>query len=89
MSPPILVVEVVSPGELQRDRDYIATRMQYQDRCIPKYWIIDPQRETILILELIDGNYTEVDTFTRDARIHSLLFPALALTAAQILAAGV
>ena len=26
MAPPLLVIEVVSPGELQRDRDYIAKR---------------------------------------------------------------
>ncbi len=31
MLPPLLVVEVVSPGELQRDRDFIARRLQYQD----------------------------------------------------------
>jgi Uma2 family endonuclease len=29
--PSLLVVEVVSPGELQRDRDFIAKRLQYQD----------------------------------------------------------
>jgi Uma2 family endonuclease len=47
MSPPLLVIEIVSPGELQRElgrisfagRDYIAKRSQYQDRGIPKYWI--------------------------------------------------
>ncbi len=42
MSPPLLVVEVVSPGELQRERDYIAKRIQYQDCGIPEYWIVDP-----------------------------------------------
>lgn len=33
MAPPLLVVEVVSPGKLQRDRDYIARRSQY-----PRSW---------------------------------------------------
>jgi Uma2 family endonuclease len=50
MAPPDLVVEVVSPGNLQRDRDYIAKRMQYQDRDIPVYWIIDPQVREIMVL---------------------------------------
>ncbi|MDX2243823.1 MAG: Uma2 family endonuclease [Leptolyngbyaceae cyanobacterium bins.302] len=40
MASPLLVVEVVSPGEIQRDRDYIAQRSQYQDRAIPEYWIV-------------------------------------------------
>ena len=31
MPPPLLVVEIVSPGEVQRNRDYVAKRMQYQD----------------------------------------------------------
>ena len=40
MAPPLLVVEVVSPGEIQRDRDYIAKRLQYQDCGIPEYRIV-------------------------------------------------
>jgi Uma2 family endonuclease len=88
MAPPLLVVEVVSPGELQRDRDYVAKRMQYQDRGIPEYWIVDPQRQTVLVLELSEDTYTEVGTFQEGDRIQSSLFPDLALTAAQILAAG-
>jgi Uma2 family endonuclease len=51
MLPPLLVIEVVSPGELQRDRDFIAKRGQYQDCGIPEYWIIDPENQTVLVLE--------------------------------------
>jgi Uma2 family endonuclease len=57
MAPPDLVVEVVSPGNLQRDRDYIAKRIQYQDRDIPVYWIIDPQVKEIMVLTLTDSGY--------------------------------
>jgi Uma2 family endonuclease len=88
MAPPLLVVEIVSPGDLQRDRDYIAKRMQYQDRSIPEYWIVDPQQETVLVLTLINSTYTEVNTFTGKTAIRSPLFPTLTLAAAQILAAG-
>jgi Uma2 family endonuclease len=35
MPPPLLVVEVVSPGKIQRERDY--TRSQYQDLGIGEY----------------------------------------------------
>jgi Uma2 family endonuclease len=88
MAPPLLVVEIVSPGDLQRDRDYIAKRMQYQDRQIPEYWIIDPQLQTVLVLELAGDTYTEVGPFQEGDRIQSRLFPDLTLTTAQILAAG-
>lgn len=59
MAPPDLVVEVVSPGDLQRDRDYIAKRMEYQDRDIPIYWIIDPHVREIMVLTLTPAGYRE------------------------------
>ena len=84
MSPPLLVVEVVSPGELQRNRDYIAKRVQYQDCGIPEYWIIDPNVQTVLILQLSQGNYQEVGSFSGESQLLSPQFPTLNLTAAQI-----
>jgi Uma2 family endonuclease len=84
MSPPLLVVEVVSPGELQRDRDYVAKRIQYQDCGIPEYWIIDPDAQTVLIWELLDNNYTEVGRFSGESQLLSPQFSQLNLTAAQI-----
>jgi Uma2 family endonuclease len=88
MAPPSLIVEIVSPGDLQRDRDYIAKRMQYQERGIPEYWIIDPQQETVLILELADERYSEVATWSGTDPIRSPLWGDLNLTAAQIFASA-
>ena len=84
MSPPLLVVEVVSPGELQRARDYVAKRIQYQDCGIPEYWIIDPDAQTVLIWELLENNYTEVGRFSGESQLLSPQFSQLNLTAAQI-----
>jgi Uma2 family endonuclease len=52
MPPPRLVVEVVSPGKTNIDRDYRYKRSQYQARGIAEYWIVDPitQRVTVLTL---------------------------------------
>jgi Uma2 family endonuclease len=87
MAPPDLVVEVVSPGDLQRDRDYIAKRLQYQDRGIPEYWLIDPELQTVMVLRLELDTYTEVGTFQSQDGILSSIFPNLQLTAAQLFAA--
>ncbi|MBD2292807.1 Uma2 family endonuclease [Anabaena sphaerica FACHB-251] len=84
MLPPLLVVEVVSPGELQRDRDFIAKRLQYQDCGIPEYWIIDPENKTVLVLELIDGIYHEVGIFAGDDLVISPQFQELSLCVSQI-----
>ena len=59
MPPPLLVVEIVSPGEVQRNRDYVAKRTQYQDLGVPEYWIVNPEEETVLVLELQAGGYGE------------------------------
>ncbi|MEL6442078.1 MAG: Uma2 family endonuclease [Cyanobacteria bacterium J06621_8] len=84
MSPPLLVVEVVSPGELQRNREYIAKRMQYQDCGIPEYWIIDPDTQTVLVLQLSQGTYQETGSFYGESRLRSPQFPKLDITAAEI-----
>ena len=84
MAPPLLVVEVVSPGELQRNRDYIAKRSQYQDCGIPEYWIVDPDAQTVLVLELTGKDYTEVGSFSGQEKILSPQFRELSLMAAQI-----
>ncbi|MDB9437522.1 Uma2 family endonuclease [Dolichospermum lemmermannii CS-548] len=84
MLPPLLVVEVVSPGELQRDRDFIAKRLQYQDCGIPEYWIIDPQTQSILVLELINESYTEIGIFSGDDLVLSPQFNSLNLKVSQI-----
>ncbi len=88
MAPPALVVEVVSPGDLQRDRDYIAKRTQYQDRAIPEYWIIDPQQSTILVLVLKGDRYIEETPFQGSQAVESPQFGTLGFTPDQVFAAA-
>ncbi len=88
IAPPLLVVEVVSPGELQHDRDYVAKRQQYQDVGIPEYWLIDPEQQRVTVLELQNGLYSEIGQFQESDRILSPNFPELSLTADQVLTAG-
>lgn len=76
MAPPLLVVEIVSPGEIQRDRDYIAKRLQYQDCGIPEYWIVEPKTQSILVLELKGDTYIEVGNFAGDDLVVSPQFKA-------------
>jgi Uma2 family endonuclease len=90
MSAPALVVEAVSPGdpgEENYDRDYIEKRAEYAQRGIPEYWIVDPARSVVLVGTLTGGAY-QFQTFTGPQLIASPAFPALALTAAQVLTAG-
>jgi Uma2 family endonuclease len=80
-NPPLLAVEIVSPGNA--DDDYRYKRSEYAVREIPEYWIIDPEAKKISVLLLVSGFY-EVTEFTEEQKIKSSLFPELKLVSKQI-----
>jgi Uma2 family endonuclease len=84
MPPPTLVVEVVSPGKTNRDRDYIQKRAQYAAIGIQEYWVVDPTQQTILVLALAGSDYREVGQFRQGDRLRSPSFPTLGVTTKQI-----
>ena len=90
MPAPAIVIEVVSPGkpgEENYDRDYVDKRFEYAVRGILEYWIIDPQRDVVLVLRLKGDRYVET-VFIEQAVIVSPTFPTLSITATEILNAG-
>jgi Uma2 family endonuclease len=84
MPAPVLVVEVVSPGATNHDRDYQDKRAQYQARAIPEYWLLDPTQQIVMVLTLVAGTYQEM-VFSGNERIISATFPHFSRTAAQLL----
>ena len=85
MPPPLVVVEVVSPN--QENRDYRHKRTEYAGRHIPEYWIVDPIAQKVTILQWVDGLYEE-QVYQGDQIIASPQFAALNLTADRVLSAG-
>jgi Uma2 family endonuclease len=83
MLPPALVVEVVSPGKANRDRDYRYKRSEYAARGIAEYWIVDPQESKITVLLLDNGLYQE-NVYQDDDLVNSQLLTQLQLTASQV-----
>lgn len=88
MPPPEMVVEVVSPGQENQQRDYRYKRSQYQARGIPEYWIVDPIQQQITVFILVTGLYEQA-IFTGDMVINSSLLSdhnqLSPLTASQLL----
>ncbi|NJL49703.1 MAG: Uma2 family endonuclease [Leptolyngbyaceae cyanobacterium SM2_5_2] len=84
MPPPLLVVEVVSPGKINEDRDYRYKRSEYAVRGIPEYWIVDPDRAKVTVLTLVDGWY-EPEELGPDGVLQSPQFPELSLSVAKVL----
>ena len=85
MPPPLLVVEVVSPQ--QENRDYRHKRTEYAGRRIPEYWIVDPIAQKVTVLAWVDGLY-EQQVFEGNRPITSSQISNLDLTASVVLAAG-
>ncbi|MGF1601799.1 MAG: Uma2 family endonuclease [Thermosynechococcaceae cyanobacterium] len=87
MPPPVLVVEVASPGKENIDRDYRYKRSEYAARGVLEYWIVDPTQDQVMVLVLVDGLYEET-IYQGNTSLLSSVFPTLKLTAEQILQAG-
>lgn len=86
--PPQFVAELVSPGPESSDnyqRDYVWKRSQYQQLGILEYWIVDPHRQKVTVLILVEGKYQEM-VYKGDCTIRSSVFPTLSLTASDVLA---
>lgn len=84
MLPPRLVVEVVSPRRVGRERDYERKRAQYAARGIAEYWVIDPIQQVVTVLRLEEGQYVEVGVFRDGEAMMSPMFSQLSLTVLQI-----
>ncbi len=84
-SPPLLIVEIVSPESVTRDYRY--KRSEYAALGVDEYWIIDPKNERITILLLEEGLYEETVYSISDTLV-SRLFSKLNLTVKQVLVSG-
>ena len=84
MAPPLLVVEVVSPGADNRRRDYLDKRNQYEWRGIPEYWIVDPQENCVTVLAMVEGAYTET-VFDQGETVVSPMFSQWQLPVEEML----
>lgn len=79
MPPPALVIEIVSPGKTNRDRDYRYKHTEYAAREIAEYWIVDPEERQITLCKWVDGQYEDM-VYTGLDRLQSELVPHFALT---------
>lgn len=83
MPPPVLVVEVVSPGATNRTRDYRYKHTEYAAHAIAEYWIFDREAGQVTVCKWSEGQYEDTVT-TGSNRIVSDVVPDFALTPEQI-----
>ncbi|MBE9141099.1 Uma2 family endonuclease [Nodosilinea sp. LEGE 07088] len=85
MPPPALVVEVVSPGQANRDHDYRYKHTEYAAQGIAEYWIVDPETRQVTRCLWVNGRYEDT-VYSGAEQIQSTLVPAFGLTPAEIFA---
>lgn len=83
-----LVVEVVSPGPQNRERDLVVKRQEYAQAGIAEYWIVDPEVRTVTILELVGDRYHVAGEFHPAQSATSILLPGFAVSVASVFEAA-
>lgn len=83
-----LVMEVVTEGAENRDRDLRVKREEYARAHIPEYWIVDPQEQMITVLTLDGETYREHGVYRAGEQATSVLLPGFAVNVSDVFAAG-
>ena len=78
---PDIAVEILSSD---RNRDLVRKRQVYAEAGIAEYWIFDELNETVILLELRDGEYVERTVLTGDDTLTTPLLPGLEIPLAGI-----
>ena len=78
---PDIVIEILSTD---RNRDLVRKRQIYAEAGVREYWIFDPQNDTVLPLELQNGEYIERPTLTAADTLTTPLLPGLSIPLADI-----
>lgn len=81
-----LVIEVVSDDDRRRDLE--TKRLEYAQAGIAEYWIVDPQREVVMVLKLQGQQYVIHGEFGRGEAACSVLLPGFAVAADEVLDAA-
>jgi Uma2 family endonuclease len=83
-----LVMEVVSPGTENRERDLEIKRREYAQAGIAEYWIVDPEERRITVLALDGQTYRVHGEFGPGAQATSVLLAGFAVAVDDVFAAG-
>jgi len=83
---PDLIVEVVSPGEKNSERDRGLKRQLYSVRGVREYWVVDPELRTIEVHRRQETSLVLAATLHEGDTLTSPMFPGLSCPVAEIFA---
>lgn len=79
-----LLMEIVSGDPKDRKRDYEEKLADYAAANIAEYWIIDPERQVVIVHRLAGDQYAAHGEFSRGQRATSLLLPGFGVDVKQL-----
>jgi Uma2 family endonuclease len=83
-----LVMEVVSPGHENRERDLVVKRREYAKAGIREYWIVDPEEQTITVFTLAGKTFKVHGIFKPGEDATSKLLKGFKVAVSDVFAAG-
>ena len=81
---PDLVIEIMSPGKENRDRDLLVKRKLYAKYGVAEYWVIDPENRQVEIYRLRNNRLESSTTLKNGDEIATPLFPDFRITVTSI-----
>ncbi len=84
VGPPDLVIEVLSPGKENRERDLTVKRQLYAKFRVQEYWIVDCENKSVLIYRLRESKLKETAKLGVEDEITTPLLPQFQLTVSSI-----
>ncbi len=81
---PDLVVEIVSPSSVRRDRG--AKRELYARYGVAEYWLVDPVATSIEVLRLTDGHFTPTGRYSHADALTTPLLSGLTVHLNEVFA---
>jgi Uma2 family endonuclease len=83
-----LVMEVLSAGTANRERDLVAKRGEYARGGIREYWLVDPELFRITLLSLEGAEYRLHGEFEAGQQATSMLLVGFEVSVDKVFAAG-
>jgi Uma2 family endonuclease len=81
---PTIVVEFVSAGKVNQDRDYIAKRAEYRGIGVREYWVVDRFRRTLTVF-IFSGESDQERVIPENQSYKTPLLPGFELPLGQLL----
>lgn len=79
---PDLIVEILSPGNTKKEMGIKFDL--YEENKVKEYWIVDPERKTVIIYVLEGERFIGLKPFTVEDTLRSTLFTKMRIPLAQV-----